>query len=96
MKKITKSFIVFLVGLLCGYYICINNDLKIFDTTYKAFQVGVYTSLDAANTYKTKYKHLLIDEMQDTDKRQAKFVESFLATSNVFLCGDCLQNIIII
>ena len=60
MKKITKSFIVFLVGLLCGYYICINNDLKIFDTTYKAFQVGVYTSLDAANTYKTKYKDAIV------------------------------------
>lgn len=37
-----------------------NNPLKVFDTSYKAFQVGVYTSLEAANTYRTKYKNSIV------------------------------------
>ena len=60
MKKIIKSLLVFLVGLIVGYYLCGNNEIKIFDNTYKAFQVGVYTSIDAANTYKTKYKDAIV------------------------------------
>ena len=61
MKKLIKSVVVFVVGIIFGYYICSSNELtKIFSSSYKAFQVGVYTSLDAANTYRTKYKDSIV------------------------------------
>lgn len=61
MKKIIKPFIVFIIGIICGYYICFSNSIKeIFTTSYKAFQVGVYTSIDAANTYRTKYENSIV------------------------------------
>jgi len=60
MKKLFKPLFIFFLGIFSGYYVCINNPLKIFDTSYKAFQVGVYTSLDAANTYKSKYDNAII------------------------------------
>ena len=61
MKKLIKPTIVFLLGIFLGYYICSSNKIKnIFNTNYKAFQVGVYTSLDAANTYRTKYKDSIV------------------------------------
>ena len=60
MKKLIKPLIVFSLGIFCGYYIFSNNPLKVFDTSYKAFQVGVYTSLEAANTYRTKYKNSIV------------------------------------
>lgn len=44
-------------------------------------------------SYKDKYLHLIVDECQDTDAKQARFVESFPSTTNKFLAGDCLQNI---
>jgi len=60
MKKIIKSLIVFICGIVFGYYIC-NLDIKnIFRATYKAFQVGVYTNLDAANTYALKYDNSVV------------------------------------
>lgn len=43
--------------------------------------------------YKNKYLHLIVDECQDTDKRQAVFVESFPDATNRFLAADVLQNI---
>lgn len=60
MKKIIKIIFIFLLGLSSGYYICINNPKKLFDTSYKAFQVGVYTSEELANTYKSKYKNAIV------------------------------------
>lgn len=61
MKKLIKSVVVFVVGIIFGYYICSSNELtKIFSSSYKAFQVGVYTSLDAANTFRTKYKDSIV------------------------------------
>ena len=60
MKKLYKVLFVFLLGIICGFYLCKNNNLNMFDTSYKAFQVGVYTSLDAANTYKVKYKDAIV------------------------------------
>ena len=42
--------------------------------------------------YKEQYKHLLIDEWQDTDDRQADFVESF-TDSTICVVGDALQNL---
>ena len=61
MKKIRKPLLVFIIGIICGYYICFTNTIKeLFNTNYKAFQVGVYTSLDAANTYRTKYDNSIV------------------------------------
>ena len=60
LKKLMKPLIVFSLGIISGYYLCKNKEIKIFDTTYKAFQVGVYTSLDAANMYKLKYNDAIV------------------------------------
>lgn len=60
MKKLFKSIIVLIIGIILGYYLCNNNLLNIFKTTYKAFQVGVYTNLEAANTYSSKYKNSIV------------------------------------
>ncbi len=60
MKKFLKIIIVFIIGIISGYYICNINPKKIFDTSYKAFQVGVYTTEELANTYKSKYKNAIV------------------------------------
>lgn len=60
MKKFFKFILVFILGIMSGYYICNINPQKMFDTSYKAFQVGVYTSIDLANTYKSKHKNAIV------------------------------------
>lgn len=65
MKKLIKPIFILLLGILFGYYICEIKLLDIFITKYKAFQVGVYTSLDAATIYSTKYKNATI--IQDNE-----------------------------
>lgn len=60
MKKLFKLLIVLILGIFCGYYICDNKLSNIFKTNYKAFQVGVYTNLDVANIYKTKYDNAIV------------------------------------
>ena len=63
MKKIIKSLIVFLVGILSGYYINDTYKMKdIFTNKYKAFQIGVYTDYNTANMYSKKYKDSIIIE----------------------------------
>ena len=42
--------------------------------------------------YKLQYKHIFVDEFQDTDTKQIKFLNSF-SDANFFFCGDTLQNI---
>lgn len=42
--------------------------------------------------YKKKFKYIFVDEFQDTDKIQFKFVESF-TDSDIYVCGDILQSI---
>ena len=46
----------------------------------------------ATDPYKNKYKYIFVDEFQDTDSIQIKFLNSFPQT-NFYFCGDCLQNI---
>ena len=61
MKKVIKSLIVFVIGILLGYYV--NDAFKIkdiFSNKYKAFQIGVYTNLDTANIYSEKIKDSII------------------------------------
>lgn len=43
--------------------------------------------------YKEKYKYIQVDEAQDSDPKQFRFVSSFPATTNFFFCADALQNI---
>ncbi|MBQ2856628.1 MAG: ATP-dependent helicase [Bacteroidaceae bacterium] len=44
--------------------------------------------------YKERFKYIHVDEYQDTDKIQDKFVMSFIpAGSSIFLVGDALQNL---
>lgn len=40
--------------------------------------------------YKANFKYLFVDEFQDTDIRQWRFVKSF-ENSDIFVCGDALQ-----
>lgn len=42
--------------------------------------------------YKDQYKHIMVDEFQDTDDVQFSFIESF-TNSNIFVVGDVLQAI---
>ena len=42
--------------------------------------------------YKDKYKYIFVDEFQDTDSKQYKFICSF-KHSNLFVVGDALQAI---
>lgn len=49
--------------------------------------------MDCVQTYKQKYTHMLVDEMQDCDPVQFRFISSFPDTTNFFLVGDILQGI---
>jgi len=61
MKKLFKPLLIFVFGIISGYYICYTNSIKnIFSTKYKAFQVGVYTNLEAAKTYSSKYTNSIV------------------------------------
>lgn len=42
--------------------------------------------------YKKKYKHIIVDEFQDTDETQFKFINSF-DDSNILVVGDILQSL---
>lgn len=46
----------------------------------------------STHTYKKKYKYIFVDEFQDTDNHQIKFLNSFTET-NFYFCGDVLQEI---
>lgn len=46
---------------------------------------------ECVKKYKEKYTYLLIDEMQDCNKNQFRFVASFPETTNFFMVGDVLQ-----
>jgi len=43
--------------------------------------------------YKEQYKYIVVDETQDMDPKQFRFVASFPETCHVYLVGDVLQNI---
>lgn len=46
----------------------------------------------AVKQYKMQFKYIFVDEFQDTDSHQIKFLNSFNDT-NFFFVGDCLQNL---
>lgn len=51
-----------------------------------------YNSDDCIAKYLQRYKYIMIDEFQDTDATQVKFMESF-KDSSWFCVGDALQNL---
>ncbi len=59
------------------------------------YNVGQLFQDDAPEVhyYKHKYKYIMLDESQDTDPRQMKFISSFGDNINYFFVGDILQNI---
>lgn len=60
MKKILKILFVLILGIIAGYYFSNKKIFNVFDQSYKAFQVGVYTDISIANTYKTKYNNAIV------------------------------------
>lgn len=60
MKKILKILFVLILGIIAGYYFSNKKIFNVFDQSYKAFQVGVYTDISIANTYKTKYDNAIV------------------------------------
>lgn len=63
-----------------------------FDTLSKEV-CNLFESNDTCiQVYKDKYKYIFIDEFQDTDPTQFKFMLSF-ENSNLFVVGDVLQSI---
>ena len=61
----------------------LNNDISLLFSSNHA----------CVEKYKQRYTYINIDEMQDTDDAQMRFLNSFPATTNFFLVGDALQNI---
>lgn len=51
-----------------------------------------YTDDPSIAAYKNRYKHIFVDEFQDTDAIQIRFLNSFPDTS-FFFVGDALQNL---
>lgn len=60
MKKILKILFVLILGINTGYYFSNNKIFNVFDQSYKAFQVGVYTDISIANAYKSKYDNAIV------------------------------------
>lgn len=70
----------------------IQDNLITFDILcYKVCDLFVKDE-EIIHKYKDQYKHIFVDEFQDTDIRQYRFVASF-KNSSLFLVGDSLQAI---
>jgi len=48
---------------------------------------------ECVDKYKQKYNYICLDESQDTDPKQFKFIASFPETTHFFIVGDVLQAI---
>lgn len=63
-----------------------------FDTLFTSI-CDLFTNDDTSiMKYKQKYKYVIVDEFQDTDKMQWRFVQS-LPDAKLFVVGDALQNL---
>lgn len=69
-----------------------QNNLITFDKM--CYEVCELFTTDSPyiQSYKSKYKHIFVDEFQDTDPKQWAFVSSF-KDSNLFAVGDYFQSI---
>lgn len=89
MKELIKCFIVLILGICVGYFISSKDITNIFKTKYKAFQVGVYTSLDAANTCGVKYDNSII--IKDNELYRV-YVAILRNEDNINLMSNYLNN----
>ena len=69
-----------------------KNNLITFDILLEEICKLFYTNDVSILGYKNRYKHIFVDEFQDTDAIQIKFLNSFPNTS-FFFVGDALQNL---
>lgn len=65
-------------------------DLITFDIMSEEVSALFVSKHPATERYKNQYKHIMVDEFQDTDKTQFAFVGSF-RDCNWFFVGDALQ-----
>lgn len=79
------------------YKRCLNRLLKshnliTFDILAKEVSMLFTNKNTIVDKYKSKYKYIFVDEFQDTDISQVRFIGSF---SDAHFCvfGDCIQNI---
>lgn len=69
-----------------------KSNLITFDILLDEICKLFYTNDASIMAYKNRYKHIFVDEFQDTDATQIKFLNSFPNTS-FFFVGDALQNL---
>ena len=67
-------------------------DLITFDIMSEEVSALFVSKHPSTDKYKNQYKHIMVDEFQDTDTIQFKFVGSF-TECNWFFVGDALQNL---
>jgi DNA helicase-2/ATP-dependent DNA helicase PcrA len=69
-----------------------KENLITFDKLNSAVSHLFESNHSATAPYKDKYKYIFVDEFQDTDNIQIRFLNSFPNT-NFYFCGDTLQNL---
>lgn len=69
-----------------------KNNLITFNILLEEICKLFYTDDPSILAYKIRYRHIFVDEFQDTDSIQIKFLNSFPNTS-FFFVGDALQNL---
>lgn len=88
-KIAMRKFETFIKAIKKEY---ISRNLISFDLLLEGVTYLFLYDDDCIKKYKNHYKYILVDEFQDTDPRQWKFVQSF-KDSNIFLVGDISQSI---
>lgn len=69
-----------------------QKNIITFDILAKEVSELFTEKSELADKYKERYKYIFVDEFQDTDPQQVKFISSF-TSAKFYLCGDALQNI---
>lgn len=67
-------------------------DVITFDIMSEEVSLLFTSKHPSTDKYKNQYKHIMVDEFQDTDQTQFRFVASFKG-ANWFFVGDALQNL---
>lgn len=69
-----------------------SHNLITYDMMSKEITNMFINDYDIIKKYKKRFKHILVDEFQDTDPLQVKFLNSF-DNSTFYVSGDALQNL---
>lgn len=70
-----------------------KENLITFDILCESVCNMFSTDLPCVRRYKQQYRHILVDEFQDTDPVQFRFISSFPDTTAIFAVGDAFQSI---